>query len=126
MWQSTAIRPASRSNKHIILILLLLLQIGFARSLGVYDGMLVTSLGQQGSMLEAQYTIPENICIAGGTVGGGGGAFLPCGVTTALFDEVRAAGEVCCTHHWASSSVGPAFSGRLHRSGNSIERRWTH
>ena len=54
--------------------------------------MLVTSLGQQGSMLEAEYTIPENICITGGTVGGGGGAFLPCGVTTALFDEVCAAG----------------------------------
>eukprot|EP00752_Nemacystus_decipiens_P012870 g11394.t2 len=63
-------------------------QIGFARSLGVYDGMVVTSLGQQGSMLEAEYTIPDNICITGGTVGGGGGAFLPCGVTTALFDEV--------------------------------------
>ena len=63
--------------------------------------MLVTSLGQQGSMLEAEYTIPENICITGGTVGGDGGAFLPCGVTTALFDEVRAAGGVCCTHHRA-------------------------
>lgn len=61
---------------------------GFARSLGIYDGMVVTSLGQQGSMLEAVYTIPDNICITGGTVGGGGGAFLPCGVTTALFDEV--------------------------------------
>ncbi|CAM9579709.1 unnamed protein product [Ectocarpus sp. 4 AP-2014] len=63
-------------------------QVGFARSLGVYDGMLVTSVGQQGSMLEAVYTIPENICVTGGTLGGGGGCVLPCGVTTALFDEV--------------------------------------
>ena len=69
---------------------------GFARSLGVYDGMLVTSVGQQGSMLEAVYTIPENICVTGGTLGGGGGSVLPCGVTTALFDEVciRAGREV--------------------------------
>lgn len=62
---------------------------GFARSLGVLDGMEVTSLGQQGSMLEAVYKVPESICVAGGTYGGGGQAFLPCGVTTALFDEVR-------------------------------------
>lgn len=66
-------------------------QIGFARSLGFYDGMHVTSLGQQGSMLEAVYTIPDNICVSGGTFGGGGGAFLPCGVTTAIFDEVSVA-----------------------------------
>lgn len=92
--QFTPIGSAGTS-KHNSMLLLLLFQIGFARSLGVYDGMLVTSLGQQGSMLEAEYTIPETICTTGGTVGGGGGAFLPCGVTTALFDEVRAAGEVC-------------------------------
>ena len=51
--------------------------------------MVIKSLGQQGSVLEAVYTIPESICVTGGTVGGGGEAFLPCGVTTALFDEVR-------------------------------------
>ncbi|CAM9868520.1 unnamed protein product [Scytosiphon promiscuus] len=66
-------------------------QMGFARSLGIYDGMLVTSLGQQGSMLEAVYTIPDSICINGGTSDKGGSGeepYLPCGVTTALFDEV--------------------------------------
>lgn len=65
---------------------------GFARSIGCYDGMLVTSVGQQGSSLEAVYTVPENVCMTGGTSGGGGdsdgGAVLSCGVTTALFDEV--------------------------------------
>lgn len=83
---------------------------GFARSLGLYDGMVVTSLGQQGSMLEAVYTIPDNICITGGTIGGGGGAFLPCGVTTALFDEVGAAAYLL----WHMNLLGPMFSARFH------------
>ncbi|CAM9760313.1 unnamed protein product [Laminaria digitata] len=55
----------------------------------MYDGMLVTSVGQQGSSLEAVYTVPENICLPRETSGGDGGkAFLSCGATTAIFDEV--------------------------------------
>lgn len=55
--------------------------------------MLVTSVGQQGSSLEAVYTVPENICLpretsGGGGGGGGGKSFLSCGATTAIFDEV--------------------------------------
>lgn len=52
--------------------------------------MLVTSVGQQGSSLEAVYTVPENICLSRETSGGGDGgkAFLSCGATTAIFDEV--------------------------------------
>lgn len=68
-------------------------QTGFARSIGMFDGMLVTSVGQQGSSLEAVYTVPENICLpretsGGGGGGGGGKSFLSCGATTAIFDEV--------------------------------------
>lgn len=62
-------------------------QVGFARSLGIYDGMLVTSLGQQGSSLEAVFTVPKNICTRE-TAGDGADVYLPCGVTNALFDEV--------------------------------------
>lgn len=50
--------------------------------------MQVTSVGQQGTSLETVYTVPENVCVSEGTFGGGGKAFLPCGVTLALFDEV--------------------------------------
>lgn len=45
------------------------------------------------------YRVPENVCVKGGILGvsdgdggvggSGGAAFLPCGVTTALFDEVQ-------------------------------------
>lgn len=48
------------------------------------------------------YRVPDNVCIKGGTLMGAdahdsskgkGEAFLPCGVTTALFDEVRGGGR---------------------------------
>lgn len=81
------------------------LQVGFAKSLSLPDAAEVTSVSPRGT--EMVYRVPANVCITGGTVSeagtcGEGQPFLPCGVTIALFDEVKAKSErnvtvVVCT-----------------------------
>lgn len=67
--------------------------------------MQVKSVVEREGSTELVYQVPEKLCISGGQIARGGrkgndGAYLPCGVILALFDEVSL---------YASGGAGRAF-----------------